>query len=58
MERMRVLWVKEEGEKACQVGDDDGWMGQRTGYSREGNTVTRQKGDTVSSQVPVLGTVE
>lgn len=36
MERMRVLWVKEEGEKVCQVGDDDGWMGLRAGYSREG----------------------
>lgn len=35
--------MKEVGEKACQVGDHDGWMGLRTGYSREGNPVTREE---------------
>lgn len=43
MERQRVPWVKEEGENACQVGDADGWMGLRTGYSREGNCYQLQR---------------
>lgn len=51
VERQRVPWVKQEGEKACQAGDHDGWMDLRTGYSREGNTVTRQKGNTVSKSL-------
>lgn len=47
MERHRVPRVKEEGGKVRQAGDDDGWMGLSAGNSRERNTVTRQKGDTV-----------
>ena len=39
--------VKEEGEKACQAGDHDGWMGLRTGFTVGRETLSPDGKDAV-----------